>query len=94
MSGFDGTAIETIELPAGLESIPMGAFSGCINLKEIKIPDTVTNLGSAVFRGCTALEKIYVSQKTLDATGLKLTRSTGEFYQWLKVESTTQGELY
>jgi hypothetical protein len=32
-----------------------GAFSGCTSLANIVLPDTLTALGSAVFRGCTSL---------------------------------------
>lgn len=36
------------------------AFSNCINLKEINIPDTITSIGKSAFKGCSKLEKIEI----------------------------------
>jgi len=37
-----------------------GAFSGCVNLLTITIPDTVKSIGTGVFRGCDSLVSINV----------------------------------
>lgn len=41
-----------------LESIGYRAFADCTSLKEVKIPDTVIELGNGAFSNCTALEKV------------------------------------
>ena len=36
----------------------MAAFRNCRKLKEVRSPDTVTNIRQGAFRGCTNLEKV------------------------------------
>ena len=47
-----------ITLHEGLAKIGNTAFSGCVNLTEVTLPASVTNLGSYVFNDCSALEKV------------------------------------
>lgn len=37
-----------------------GAFAGCIHLKKVVIPNTITFIGQSSFSGCSALEKVYI----------------------------------
>ena len=37
------------------------AFAECENLKEVILPDSITDMGEGVFYGCTALEKVRFS---------------------------------
>lgn len=46
----------------GLESIGDSAFRSCTSLKEIAIPDTVTELPELTFGYCTALESVTLSE--------------------------------
>lgn len=41
-----------------LESIAYRAFADCTGLEEVRIPDTVTELGNGAFSNCTSLEKV------------------------------------
>lgn len=52
------TALESIVLPEGLETIDNYAFVDCTALKTVKFPETLTSIGKEAFRGCTALENI------------------------------------
>ena len=38
--------------------IGSGAFSGCRRLKNIHIPDTVSDIGNCAFSGCDSLKKL------------------------------------
>ena len=42
------------------KSIPEYAFSGLSNLKEVKLPETITEIGAYAFSGCSVLEKINI----------------------------------
>jgi hypothetical protein len=59
MGAFDGcAALERIQLPQGLKTIPRYAFDGCSSLKEITIPKSVTEVVDCAFQWCTSLEKV------------------------------------
>ena len=55
------------ELPAGMTSVPVEAFSdwdgryeGCTALKSIGIPSSVTAIGMAAFDRCISLEAVSI----------------------------------
>ena len=47
--------IESVTLPSSMRFISFEAFKNCYNLKAINL-DSIDNLGSAVFEGCSSLE--------------------------------------
>lgn len=55
---FSNTAVETISLPEGLQSIASEVFENCNSLKEVSLPSTLTSIGSGSFRGCTQLSSV------------------------------------
>ena len=50
--------VEKIELPSKLTKIPNFMFYGALALKDVTIPDGVTEIGSWAFASCTSLERI------------------------------------
>lgn len=52
--------LEEIVLPSGLLSIKEYAFSNLIQLTNVLIPNTVTNIGASAFVGTNALTAIYI----------------------------------
>ena len=58
--------LETITLPNTIKSIVSGAFQGCRNLREFKIPPLVTIIGNSTFYGCTSLESVELSPNLQD----------------------------
>ena len=54
------TALETIQLGAGLRKIGVSAFWNCKRLRTITIPDSVTSIGYYAFSDCAALETVYL----------------------------------
>ena len=59
------SSLKTITLPNSLKSIDMNAFyeSGLVS---IVIPDSVTELGSELFRACTDLESVLIPDSVTD----------------------------
>ena len=47
------TAMTSVTIPEGVETIGDWAFAGCISLTEIVLPDTVTEIGEGAFHGCS-----------------------------------------
>ena len=45
-----------------VEAIKDNAFRGCVSLKSITIPASVSNIETSVFQGCTSLESIVVEE--------------------------------
>ena len=52
--GLEGS----VTVPANIQTIDDGAFSGCTKLESVTIPDGVTKIGRGAFGGCTGLTTI------------------------------------
>ena len=50
--------IYKIEIAEGVTSLSENTFKLCTNIKEIKIPSTITEIPFACFEGCTKLETV------------------------------------
>ncbi len=64
ITGLNGTAHEEIDIPATINTLPVtaiaaGAFSGAKNLTSVTLPESITSIGDAAFRGCDALKEIH-----------------------------------
>ena len=63
-NSFDGTALESIVLPEGVEMMG-NAFGNCTRLKSVSLPSTLTKIGNYVgtppFSGCHNLESIEIA---------------------------------
>ena len=64
--GYDGafsgcTSLSKVKLSNNLTIIEAGTFHDCTSLKEIVIPDSVTEIGESAFSGCTSLAKVKLS---------------------------------
>jgi len=57
---------ESIELYEGTTSLERMAFSGAENLKEIKLPSTMTVISPAAFLNCGSLERVVLSESILE----------------------------
>ena len=58
---ISGSHIQTLMLPVGLIKIGRCNFQCCNELKEVRIPDSVIEMGSDAFYGCKSLQKVYLS---------------------------------
>lgn len=69
-SAFNGTLIESIDIPATVTEIGTVAFDFCENLKTVNFDDLInlTNIGVNAFEG-TALEVVDLSNTKITSTG-------------------------
>ena len=54
------SAICSVTIPAGVETINSNAFNGCESLKSITIPESVTTIGDCVFQSCSSLKEVRI----------------------------------
>lgn len=54
---FLGSALNSVNLGAGLKAIEDGAFYSC-DLQKIDIPDSVESIGEGAFEGCSSLKEV------------------------------------
>jgi hypothetical protein len=59
-SSFEGSDIESINIPDSVITIGDRAFYACSNLASIIIPDSVIDIGTAAFSSCTNLESVTI----------------------------------
>lgn len=62
---FMDSRIETIHLPDGLETIETWAFQGS-KIKSFEMPDSVTKIDELLFRFCTELEHLKLSNSLVE----------------------------
>ncbi len=55
---FARTAVTGVLIPDGVESIGIGAFSGCSLLYEVTLPETLVSLGKQAFSDCASLSRV------------------------------------
>jgi len=55
---FDSRKIIKLVIGTNLTSISESAFSGCTNLEEVNIPDSIKTIGKSAFEDCRSLKKI------------------------------------
>jgi len=65
LGAFDGTALESLVLPEGVEMLE-NAFGNCTELKSVSLPSTLTKIGNSYgvppFSGCHNLESIEITE--------------------------------
>lgn len=64
---FSGSGINSVEVPAGVDSIADYAFMRCEKLEEVSLPSSVKALGYRTFANCTALKTISFAANALSA---------------------------
>lgn len=72
-SGMSFSPITKVTLPKTLNEIGKGAFSACVNLKEVHMKDNVAIIGDYAFEDCDSLEVLQLPKKLkeLGSLGLK-----------------------
>ncbi|KAK8844338.1 hypothetical protein M9Y10_024552 [Tritrichomonas musculus] len=72
-TSFRECPIEDLSITASLSEIPIGAFYGMDKIsKEVKIPDSVTDIKKSAFEGCSKIPKItFTDNSRLDTIGTR-----------------------
>lgn len=52
--------LQNVTIQADVTSIPKDMFSGCTNLKSVKLPGKITEIGANAFKNCKSLIKITI----------------------------------
>ena len=60
-NSFYNCSLNSITLSSGLIRIDEAAFSACLNLQSVVIPDSVKTLGPYVFSWCSSLTSVVIS---------------------------------
>ena len=55
--------IRTVYIAPGVTHLPREAFSGCLYLREIVLPDTVTSVGAYAFADCRSLTTLVLPEQ-------------------------------
>ena len=64
--------ILSLKLEEGISKIDMYSFYGCINLKYVDLPESITYIGPMAFSGCRALPEIVIPKEAnIDAETFK-----------------------
>ena len=56
----DGTEIQDLTIPAGVEGVSSGAFNGCESLKSFVVSNGVKSVGGGAFADCRNLAKVVI----------------------------------
>lgn len=59
---FYNTGIKTAHIPAGIQTIGQYAFSSCVDLSEVILPETVNSIDNYAFSQCSSLSSITLSE--------------------------------
>ncbi len=66
---FEGSSLQTVEFEEGMEILPECVLQGCKNLTSVKIPGSVTKLGSRAFKNCTSLTNVKIPAEVTEIGG-------------------------
>lgn len=100
---FYRCAFESLELPNSIVSIagksidPLyGAFSCCKNLKEIILPDAITNIAVYAFYECSALKTVYIPSNvsTINASAFEKCEALENVYCYAIEPPYTHNDVF
>lgn len=65
---FEGSLIESIELPETLKRLEAGAFTRCDELVEINVPGTLSEVGNCLAFECQNLRCVVINGTSISAS--------------------------
>ncbi len=83
----------TINLPAGLETIGEFAFKNISLITVVNVPNTVTTIGFGAFKGCNAIENITIPFVGLSQSATKYNAVFGSIFGWVESSTTLSDDM-
>ena len=77
---FNGTWVETVDIPEGVTEIRAGAFEDCVDLEEVALPGSLRSIGDESFccSGLTGIDLpeglVHIGKEAFTASGLETIR--------------------
>ena len=96
LGAFKGTGIKKVEVPFSVVEIQAACFRDCIQLEEATLPDGITYLSEALFRGCERLKR-FVAPKTVLKMEEAVFRNCASLVEVVlpdSLQSMTEGGFY
>lgn len=76
---FYGSAIETIALPAAVQTIKTSAFEACRSLRTVKAPKALTVVEDNAFANCPLLHTVYYAGDESDWDNIRIGEGNSNF---------------
>lgn len=70
-NAFKGEAITSIAIGEGVD-VPRGAFTGCVKLKSVDLPTTLTKISGNTFQNCSTLTALTLPSGIVSVAGAAL----------------------
>lgn len=89
-SGMSFSPITKVTLPKTLIEIGKGAFSACVNLKEVQMKDNVAIIGDYAFEDCNSLEVLKLPKKLKELGSLGLNSKVLKKFKTLEIPASVE----
>lgn len=84
--------IKSVEICEGVTRIEEDAFRRCLELTEVKLPNSIEEIGNGAFMACMKLETVKIPDKAIDIE--KMAFEHTPFYEKIKETCWENGMLY
>ncbi|MBQ3223991.1 MAG: leucine-rich repeat protein [Clostridia bacterium] len=74
---FAGSSLRTVDLFDSVTTIGAGAFSDCVNIEELILPESVTDIGEGALRNCTGIDTLVLPASVTSVGSGALAGCTG-----------------
>jgi hypothetical protein len=93
---FWGVSIPSINIPEGVQELPLGLFIDCYQLKSVILPESLLKIGDSAIKSCIQLESITIpeSVEKIDYIAFAYCRNLKNIYSNRKVPPTGSTRMF